>query len=340
MPSSEVRPQVDAALEKYPAIDRLFGPLIRLRCGAIDPRSFLLDQLLSSATNTLNLWEERSASFGDAVVDVDAAAQKIFVEGQGHARGDTPRQFDARLKDLFLEVSVVSELASRGVSSFTPLPPNKKKTYDFGCVVHGDDGRTYDACLEVKNLRSPLGITDAFVAARRTLAVSQPNMSRIDIVVTHHWDKTLSDDQTAAINSLVEGLSESDIPTQRRLQLEGVDQSTIDIKVTLKWGQGRVVQTRPIGGSYPTGPFIFEDRLFDKAISTIERAAQQLAQCPAGMRLLALNFDTPDAMLSSDLAIRLQKYVHERWADSLNLVLFLHYGFLEGSPTASGDHHV
>jgi hypothetical protein len=42
MAPSTTRIQLDAALRRYPAIDRLLGALLRLRCEAANPECFLL----------------------------------------------------------------------------------------------------------------------------------------------------------------------------------------------------------------------------------------------------------------------------------------------------------
>jgi hypothetical protein len=339
MAPSTTRIQLDAALRRYPAIDRLLGALLRLRCEAANPECFLLALLLRDATHILSFWENRSAKFLEAVVNVNVAEQKILIEGGGHARGDTPRKFDARLKDLFLEVCVVADLAGRGLSHFSPLPAGRTRNHDFGCTVHGDDGQPEEGCLEVKNMRSPIGIIDTFVEARRELVSSRPQMSKIDIVLRHHWDNTVSDGQSDAIDSFVEHLRETDVPSERTLHLPTLNGQDVEVRVDLNWGQGRVALVRPTGGDFPTGPFVTEERLFEKAISTIEKAAVQLEAC-SGLRMLALNFDTPDATLSSDFAIRVQAYVKARWSGAIELLIFLQYGFLEGSRSPMGDRHV
>ncbi|MCU1252247.1 MAG: hypothetical protein JWQ49_5276 [Edaphobacter sp.] len=329
MVPSATRVQLDEALRRYPAIDRLLGALMRIRSEAANPECFILSMLLTDTTNVLSFWEDRSAKFLEAVEDIDAAVQKILIEGSGHARRDPPRLFDARLKDLFLEVCVVADLAGRGVSHFFPLPARKTKSHDFGCTVHSDGGKPQEGCLEIKNLRPPIGIIDTFVDARRALISSRPRMSKVNIVLTHHWDNTADDDQSNAIYSFVEHLKESDVPSECTLHLPTANGQRVEVRVNLNWGEGRVSLMRPIGGDFPTGPFVAEDRLFEKAVSTIEKAAAQVEPC-LGLRMLALNFDTPDAQLSSDFAIRLQDYVNTRWGGAITLLVFLQYGFIEG----------
>ncbi|WP_216841115.1 hypothetical protein [Acidobacterium sp. S8] len=301
---------------------------MRVRSEATNPECFLLSMLLSDVANVLDFWEDRSDKFLKAVVDIDDAVQKILIEGSGHARHDPPRGFNARLKDLFLEVCVVADLADRGLTHFFPAPAGKIKNHDFNCTVHCDDGQPQDGCLEVNNLRSPVGIVDAFVESRRALVSSHPGLSKIDIVLTHHWDNTVDEAQIDAINSFVEHLRDRDVPSQSTLNLPTTNGQEVEVRVNLNWGEGRVAMVRPIGGDFPTGPFIAEDRLFEKAVSTIEKAAAQLESC-FGLRLLALNFDTPDAMLSSDFAIRLQGYVNAKWSGAITLFVFLQYRFLE-----------
>jgi hypothetical protein len=63
MAPSTTRIQLDAALRRYPAIDRLLGALLRLRCEAANPECFLLALLLRDPSDDLRDKLRRCLSF-------------------------------------------------------------------------------------------------------------------------------------------------------------------------------------------------------------------------------------------------------------------------------------
>jgi hypothetical protein len=153
----------------------------------------------------LQWWEERCQRYLSAVESAGDATGKLASELTGHARSNTPQEFNDRLNDAFAEISAVCELSTRGCSQFEPLVPvqvSKAKTEsaaDYRCLVTPDPQPGSApvpklAYLEVKNMRAPVGIIDVFHRLYISLSSNNPELAHRRIVLTHYWDNTATKD--------------------------------------------------------------------------------------------------------------------------------------------------
>jgi hypothetical protein len=181
------------------------------------------------------------------------------------------------------------------------------------------------ACLEVKNLRAPVGITDAFAQAYTRISSVNPDLRRFRFSLGHYWDNTASDEQIEAINNFLTEFSECPVAKCIRLSLpEG-----IEVEVQAIEEPGGVSMMRAIGGDHPWGPFTKDDRFFSKATSKIQQGIGQLSSCPSSMRILALNIQTPDAVFPADYGIRLQEIVRHESNGTVDCILFYFNHYIE-----------
>jgi len=278
----------------------------------------------------LALWEKPCGLYLHAVKSASDAVAKVELELTGAAHTLSQTVFDARLGDFFAEIAVVAGLFNRGFHDFVPLiPPQIKKgktlsAPDYRCTVplaalESENFTVGDiAYLEVKNLRAPVGITDAFAQAYTRLSSVNPDLRRFRFSLGHYWDNTASDEQIEAINNFLIEFSERPVAKRMRLSLpEGVE-----VEVQAIEEPGGVSMMRAIGGDHPWGPFTKDERFFSKATSKIQQGIGQLSSCPSSTRILALNIQTPDAVFPADYGIRLQKIVRHESNGTVECILF------------------
>ena len=326
----EASQKIESTLDSYPALRALFGDVLLVRFAAANPDCYLLRCLGNERSHTLDFWEERCELFLKVVANVAGAALKINEELTGPAKNNTPDEFNGRLGDCFLEICVVHDLAKRGCYKFLPIMPCKsgKKTVsapDYQCYFLDDDRQERLAYVEVKNLRAPVGLIDSFNRLLAELSSTHPFLREVRIALHHYWDNTASPEQDSAMREFLLSLEDIELPYAGNLILPG----DVEVHVNAESGRGDVVLTRSLGGDYPWGPFTEEEAFFKKATATIRKAVSQLSQYPEGIRMLAMNVESPDGIFSGDVGMRLQQLVKEESQGAVECILFHHHRFLE-----------
>ena len=325
--------KVLTALADYPALQILFGPVITARLAAPNPACYLL-QALEGRLHTLAWWQQRCAAYLANVTSIDAAVTKLAEDLVGRARKDSPDDFNSRLGDAMAEISAVCELSLKGCSAFAPIIPLRvgKKTQsavDYSCAVTPDASELGTVLLErayveVKNLRAPVGITDAFARAFSRIAESG-ELNGFGIVLKHYHDNTVTVEQRLAIEEFVASLPGRTLPFHITLGLPG----GVDVEATVVHGGKGVCLVRGIGGHHPVGPFTDRVAFLGKATTVIQKGVAQLSSYNDGMRLLVLNVQSPDAMFTHEIGIELQEIVAKTSNGSVDLVLLHHHSFIE-----------
>lgn len=232
------------------------------------------------------------------------------------------------------EISAVCELSLKGCSAFVPIIPPKvgKKTQsaaDYSCAVTPDPSELGTvpqerAYVEVKNLRAPVGITDAFARAFSKVAESG-RLNAVGIVLKHYCDNTVTVEQRIAIEDFVASLPGRTRPFDMKLVLPG----GVDVEVSAVPGGKGVCAVRGVGGHHPNGPFTDRVAFLSKATDAIQKGVAQLSLYNDGMRLLVLNVQSPDAMFAHEIGIELQEIVATTSNGSVDLILLHHHSFIE-----------
>jgi hypothetical protein len=102
----------------------------------------------------------------------------------------------------------------------------------------------------------------------------------------------------------------------------------VEIRARVREGSG-VLLTRGIGGDMPWGPFTKRERFLSHALAKIRKGAEQLKTRPDRKWLLALNMESPDATVESDLLLEIRQVVDAEFAGQIELVFLLSYQWLE-----------
>jgi len=302
----EAKSKVAVTLNAFPSIRTVFGRVIDARLSSGKP-SLFIQRLAADRKLGLEFWEERCAGYLAAVADEGTAIEKATTELIGSAVKDCHETFDLRLDDYFLEICVVHDLAVRGYSGFEPLVvgtgPKPPKRPDYRFVIHDEQDQERSAYLEVKNLRAPIGINVIFQRLRGELSIENPHLKSLGIVVSHKWDNTVSEIQKSEIRTFLMSLSGVEPLSSRKLTLDG----GIEINIQFVPRPGLTFLRRfTVNDSF--GPFTKQDRLLNKATATIQKAIDQFRECPvAAPRVVAINVESPDSVVSSDTCVRMSR---------------------------------
>lgn len=332
---SEERLKIESTLARPSliALRNLLGPVIAMRLSAPVHDCNLVRLLREENDRILALWERPCALYLNALRSPQDAAEKFKQELAGFARNCAPAQFDAAIGDFFAEIAVVAELSRKGFSDFIPIVPvqakkgKKLKAPDYSCHFISDapescasdtDRRAY---VEVKNLRAPIGITDAFAEELKV----KPELSRYGIRLQHNWDNTVTSEQRADIRAFLTTVADRPVNQPTSVTLAG----DVHVQVWVTEEAGKVYMTRPIGGDYPWGPFIEQSKFFDKATEKIKDGIGQLSVYPDGTHILALNVQSPDGLFPSEYGAELQTIVQRESEGKVHCLVFHHYHFLE-----------
>ena len=299
------RPEYFLALRnQYPSLDRVYGDALAKRLAEADTRSFMLACLRDGPTGVLDRWDEVCKRYLQIVGDEASALEKVSSELKGCWKN---LGFDGRLKDSFLELQIVCDLYHAGIiSDVVPQPTlANKPAPDFTCNVL-TNGSPVAACLEVKNVRAPRGILQAFQDALRVAKLTNDSLSKVNLSLTYHCDNTTSAEQELVIKNFLEQLVVFPLWSQHTLSLPNGVEPTVEVRVELVPGHGETNLVRPEGGSYPMGPQINDEALFKQVKSKLDTALRQFQSCGSKTRLLAANIDWPLVMFWSghDQAIR------------------------------------
>lgn len=317
--------EIEARLTAYEALNRAYGDVLRMRLSSSMPFSFLLTLLANDVEHVLQFWEETCRVYLEVNLDPDEAVCKIAREIGGAWKTS---QFDARLKDSFLELRVVADLSCRGYSKFYALSTSGTSTPDFGCEIF--DGKLrQNGCLEVKNVREPIGITETFSQALEDLRREKSGLANIDIKIEHYWDNVANEGQREAIYEAVRTLSADGVSASTTLELTDSSDGPVMVDLHVSSGTGRVVLTRSHGGDYPIGASVRTNRLLNKVSETIDTAIKQLSFCRDSIKVLAINVEMPGGFFPAEIGGDIQQLVSQKSNEQVHCILFYHHRFLE-----------
>jgi len=316
-------------LTGLPCIAKLFGDVIEARLKAPTPDSFLL-HMLETRHKALVWWESRACKYLTIVDSPEIAITSLKSDLLGHARSSNIVTFDGRLKDALAEVCTVVELSARGGTDLRRIPPPPgpgKKAPDFECLIKSDTGQLQPYCVEVKNCRAPVGVVDFIQALYDERAKTAPDILKRSIELSHRWDNTVTEDQECTLREVFDHLSKCSLPFESAVTIKD-EGMPVEIRVRVREGSG-ISLTRGIGGDTPWGPFTKREKFLSHALAKIRKGAEQLKARPDRKSLLALNMESPDGTVESDLLLELRQAVAAEFAGQIEIVFLLFYQWLE-----------
>lgn len=321
--------QVREHLAEFPCMSRVFGEIVETRLRSPNPESFILD-MLAKKHRMLQWWESRARKYLEIIADPEDAIRNLNSELLGGAGTSNRATFDGRLKDALAELCAVVELSLRGGSDFKRIHPSSvtgQQAPDFECLLPNDTGELEPYCVEVKNFRSPIGIVDYFKAIYDERAKRDPNILNRSIELSHYWDNTVTESQEGVISDCFDRLSHCELPSEDSFVIDD-EGERIEIRVFAREGSG-VLLSRGIGGDLPWGPFTKHDKFLAHASEKIRKGIKQLRTRGDRNSLLALNIESPDGSVDSDLLLDLRKAVAAESDGKVEVVFLHHYQWLE-----------
>jgi hypothetical protein len=187
-------------------------------------------------------------------------------------------------------MAAVGELGSVGYTEFQPvLARPDAKTVDYRARFGNER-----ACVEVKNIRAPITIVDAFAAEIRARSREHPSLYPFRVVLTYHSDNTVTQAQRQEIASYVKNLAGKTVPFDDRLQLDG----NLEIKIRVEPGLGEACMVRYGGFDYRGEVSLLG--FLNKVESQIRAAMLQFATEPDRAPVLVFNINSPTGLVWSD----------------------------------------
>lgn len=277
----------------------------------------------------LEWWESRACKYLAIIDSPENAIGSLNSDLLGDARASNCATFDGRLKDALAEVCAVVELSLRGGTNFKriqPPPGQGQKAPDFECLLRSDTGELVPYCVEVKNFRAPVGIVDFVKTLYDERALTVPEILNRSIEISHYWDNTVTDDQECAIRGCFNRLSNCSLPFETTFTIED-EGGPIEIRVCVREGSG-VSLSRGIGGDMPWGPFTKRAKFLSHALDKVRKGVEQLKTRSDRKSLLALNIESPDGSVESDLLLKLRETVCAESAGKVEVAFLLYYQWL------------
>jgi hypothetical protein len=321
--------EICETLARFPCVDAVFGNILRARLWG-HHESFILDLLAQKNDRVLAWWNHCCCRYRAIISNVESALAGLDDDLRRIAQTSGPSIFDGRLKDALAEVCAVVELFSRGASGFERIAPPRgqgHKAPDFRCFINNDAGQPEVWHVEVKNFRAPIGIVDVLKTLYDERAKSNPEILNRRIEVSHYWDNTVTEEQRRAIETLFDRISTCPLPFDTILRIDDEDKQ-IEVDVRVREGMG-VKGIRGIGGEKPWGPFTKQDKFIAHAEEKILKGVNQLKAWSDRNLLLVLNIESPDAMVESDLLLKLRDIADIQSGGNVEVRFLLFYHWVE-----------
>jgi hypothetical protein len=292
--------------------------VLPIRDAFYHPGCFLIDQLLLPNKPALEFLESVCTGYLGVVTDRGKAVEKIYDECKGQTKSSVD-DFDGRLMDLLAKPAVVYLLYQKKMSRFRPIGRAPTPTPDYECDVMDDDGNVRSACLEIKNVRAPLGLTHVIRRKLMEVAAVRPWFRSVGFTTSHYWDNTATQAHINAITAMVYSFQEEEIPGPKTLLLpmsgDAPRWQTLDsemrVEVEFSRSSDKPILYRRLGGHLPIGPFRDAKAFLCKVSDTVSNGISQLASCSCQLKVLAVNISTPDYTLPDDWALRVKEMVYE-----------------------------
>lgn len=309
---------------------KVFGQIIEARLSAASTSDSFILQMLETRHRMLQWWESRACKYLAIIDSPEDAIDSLNSDLLGHARKSDRETFDGRLRDALAEVCTVVELSLRGGTEFNRIQPpasQGQKVPDFECLLKSDTGEMEPYCVEVKNFRAPIGIADVFKTLYDEKAKSTPEILNRSIEISHYWDNTVTDDQQFVITECFNQLWNCNLPFDTTFTIED-EGKPIEVRVCVREGSG-VSLSRGVGGDIPWGPFTKMTKFRSHAVDKISKGVKQLKTRSDRRSLLALNIESPDGFVESELLQDLREIAGVESEGKVEVVFLLHYKWFE-----------
>ena len=137
----------------------------------------------------------------------------------------------------------------------------------------------------------------------------------------------MTDEQELALTDCFNHLSNCDSPFETTVTIQD-EGEPIGVRICVREGSG-VSLTRGLGGDMPWGPFTKRDKFLSHAVDKIRKGLEQLKSRTDRKSLLALNIESPDGSVDSDVILELRKTVAAESAGRVEVVFLLYYQWLQ-----------
>src|SRR5260370_20227604 len=260
------------------------------------------------------MWEQDCKSYLRFLRDRKSGPVKAGYDLLSRAAACSRDEFDRYLGDFDAEMAAVRELGKLGYADFEPVPPKAgTKTFDYRARLGQDH-----ACVEGKNLRSPITILDVFASALRQRHADEPSRYPYRLVLTYYSDNTVTESQRQEILDFIDDLRGKRAPFTSNLTLKG----DVNVRINVQAGSGEAMLTRGEGpgrhGEVSLPGFL------NKVSADASRAMLQFQAEPDCIRILVFNIDTPAGSILSDFLNAAVNEVYEGSHGSVRCEFLLH----------------
>jgi hypothetical protein len=286
------------------AINWAIGLLLRQRLEQEGSEGIIILQHLASASPRLQAW---NALF-DRARKALGSPDELPMKAELLLANVKIAKFDDALDDLNAELLGVLYLAAQGHGSIRFLPEGDDITVDFESKFAGI---TY--FTEIKNLREPKSLS--FVAFKRwqrnRSADPQKFSFRADFVDIDDPFEDLTSEQESAVNALVDGLPDCQVPSTVTRMFPG------GRRIRIRLAEGTPVMIRQGPGPFLVGPVVEEAQrgLVLKLLEPARKALSQLYRSgipPESRRLLLVRWKLPEEIAAIGESESVRTAVHEQ----------------------------
>jgi len=272
------------------SVSVVLGGVLRERCQKVFPACILLDQLSQNQTLYLTMWEADCAAYLRYLRDGASGSLKAEDDLIGRARSCSREEFDKYLQDFDAEMAAVRELGAIGFEQFEPiLTRQNAKTVDYRARFNLND-----VAVEIKNLRAPITILDAFVTELRARYREEPSCFPFRVLLTYYSDNTVTEFQKREIADYIRSLAGKHPPLLDRLELNG----GVPLIVRVENGIGDVAMTR--GEGFERHGETSLPGFLNKVEFHTRSAISQFATEPNRDHVLVFNINSPAGSIPSD----------------------------------------
>lgn len=309
-------------LPEYSGIRAVFGAIFEKRSTAAEPY-WVWFNMLANHLPTANDINEVCSRYVSLVTEPDAR-RKCEADLLGPALRSSPKTFLNCVGDFYAEIAAVTELASLGFSGFLAVHASGTgKSHDYN--AHFEGQRT---CIEVKHLRSPRTVLDAFIDEIRRLAATNSTQYPFSLAIDYPMDNTVTAEQEKKIAQFLANLAGRKPPFTTALKF---DDGTL-ARLTARTGPCTAFGTRAIRVGDSAFERVSIEGFLNKVREKTERAVRQMAseEC---MKVLVLNINTPWAELDLKHLAAAEDVVRVTSNGTLRPYFLLYYRLVNVQPT-------
>jgi hypothetical protein len=309
-------------LPEYSGIRAVFGSIFEKRSTLPDP-DWVWFTILADRRPPADSINDVCSRYVSLVTEPDAR-RKCEADLLGPAARASPKTLQNCVGDFYAELAGVTELAELGFSGFKAVNASSTaKAYDYNAQFANQT-----ACIEVKHLRSPRTVLDAFIDEVWRLAAANAEQYQFSLAIDYPSDNTVTADQETEIMVCLASLTGRKPPFMTSL---GFADGTV-ARLTARPGPFTAFGTRAIAIDDPER-FSVEGFL-NKVREKTERAVGQMAneEC---VKVLVININSPGAQLALDHLEAAEGVVRASSNGRLRPYFLHYYHFVKLHPTAS-----